>query len=80
MTTHVLEFDVQRVQERREQGRLWSPSMATPALREPVDRTDVAAVRVAPPARGGLIGHDAGPAFESRHQMFGGRRIDVLSA
>ncbi len=80
MTTHVLEFDVQRVQERREQGRLWSPSMATPALREPVDRTDVAAVHVAPPARGGLIGHDAGPAFESRHQMFGGRRIDVLSA
>ena len=74
MTTHVLEFDVQRVQQRREQGRLWCPSMAAPALREPVDRTDVATVRVAPPARGGLIGHDAGPAFEARHQMFGGGR------
>ena len=48
--------------------------MAAPALREPVDRTGVATVRVAPPARGGLIGHDAGPAFEPRHEMIGGRR------
>lgn len=47
--------------------------MSAPALNEPVDRTDVATVRVAPPARRSLIGRDAGPAFESRHQMFGGR-------
>lgn len=74
MSTHVVEFGVQRVQEGREQARLRGPTVSAPALREPVDRTGVAAVRVAARTRGGLVGCDAGAALESWHEVLGGRR------
>ena len=74
MSTHAVEFEVQRVQERREQARLRGPAVPVPALGEPLDRTPVTAVGVASPARGGLVGRDAGTALDSWHEMFGGRR------
>ncbi|CDZ90448.1 hypothetical protein RHRU231_710126 [Rhodococcus ruber] len=74
MPTRAGEFEVQRVQERREQARLRGPAAPVPALGEPLDRTPVTAVGVAPPARGGLVGRDAGTALDSWHEMFGGRR------
>ena len=73
MPTHVVEFDVQRVQEGREQACLRGPTVSASALREPVDRTGVAAVRIAARAGGGLVGRDAGPALQSWHEVFGGR-------
>ena len=73
ISTRAVEFEVQLVQERCRQTRLRGPSVSVSALCEPVDRAHVSAIRVAPRARGSLVGGDAGTAFDSRHEVFGGR-------
>lgn len=73
MSTRAVEFEVQLVQQRCQQTRLRGPSVSVSALCEPVDRAHVSAIRVAPRARGSLVGGDAGTAFDSRHEVFGGR-------